>query len=73
MFSFRDLPDPVTETASLISLTLAGGFFTTSATWEAPRKAVPVHTPASQLYLEVQTLKNRGLGPVRRQQNIEKI
>ena len=33
-----DLPDPGTETASLISLALAGGFFTTSATWEAPRK-----------------------------------
>ena len=33
-----DLPDPGTETASFISLALAGGFFTTSATWEAPRK-----------------------------------
>ena len=73
MLSSRDLPDPGTETASLTSLALAGGFFTTSATWEAPRKAVPVHTPASLLYLEVQTLKNRGLGPVRRKQNIERI
>ena len=33
-----DLPDPGIEPASLISLALAGGFFTTSATWEAPRK-----------------------------------
>ena len=33
-----DLPDPGTETASLISLALAGGFFTTSATWKPPGK-----------------------------------
>ena len=30
-----DLPDPGIEFASLISPALAGGFFTTSATWEA--------------------------------------
>ena len=30
-----DLPDPGTEPASLMSLALAGGFFTTSTTWEA--------------------------------------
>ena len=30
-----DLPDPGTEPASLMSLALAGRFFTTSATWEA--------------------------------------
>ena len=29
-----DLPDPGIEPASLMSLALAGGFFTTSATWE---------------------------------------
>ena len=29
-----DLPDPGIEPASLISLALAGRFFTTSATWE---------------------------------------
>ena len=29
-----DLPDPVIEPASLVSPALAGGFFTTSATWE---------------------------------------
>ena len=29
-----DLPDPGTEPASLMSPALAGGFFTTSATWE---------------------------------------
>ena len=31
----RDLPDPGIEPTSLRSSTLAGGFFTTSATWEA--------------------------------------
>ena len=31
-----DLPDPGIETAYLTSLTSAGRFFTTSATWEAP-------------------------------------
>ena len=29
------LPDPGTEPVSLVSPVLAGGFFTTSATWEA--------------------------------------
>ena len=33
----RDLPDPGIEPTSLLSLALAGGFFTTSATWEAHR------------------------------------
>ena len=33
--SFRDLPDPGMEPASLVSPASAGGFFTTSATWEA--------------------------------------
>ena len=31
-----DPPDPGIEPASLMSLALAGGFFTTSANWEAP-------------------------------------
>ena len=31
------LPDPGIEPESLMSPALAGGFFTTSATWEAPR------------------------------------
>ena len=33
-----DLFDPGIEPASLMSPALAGGFFTTSATWEAPPK-----------------------------------
>ena len=32
-----DLPDPGIESASLTSPALAGRFFTTSATWEAPK------------------------------------
>ena len=35
-----DLPDPGIETMSLITPELAGGYFTTSATWEAPFIAV---------------------------------
>ena len=31
-----ELPDPGIEPESVVSLALAGGFFTTSATWEAP-------------------------------------
>ena len=31
-----DLPDPEIESMSLESPALAGGFFTTSATWEVP-------------------------------------
>ena len=33
-----DLPDPGIELASLLSLALAGEFFTTSATWEVLAK-----------------------------------
>ena len=32
-----DLPDPGIEPVSLVSPALAGRFFTTSATWEAPK------------------------------------
>ena len=35
-----DLPDPGIELTSPASLALAGGLFTTSATWEAPRSGV---------------------------------
>ena len=33
-----DLPDPGIKLASLESPALAGGFFTISATWEAPQR-----------------------------------
>ena len=38
-----DLPDPGIEPASLMSPALAGGFFTTSANWEAPYYALRSH------------------------------
>ena len=34
----KDLPDPEMEPVSLASPALASGFFTTSATWEAPKE-----------------------------------
>ena len=36
-----DLPNPGTEPVSLKSPALAGGFFTTSATWEALKMCQP--------------------------------
>ena len=44
-----DLPDPGMKPVSLTSLALAGGFFTTSATWEAvlPYVSVP-HRPTKK-------------------------
>ena len=39
--SAGDLPHPGIEPTSLMSPTLAGGFFTTSATWEAPKWGLP--------------------------------
>ena len=38
----RDLPDPGVEPASLMSLSLADGFFTASPIWEAPNVATGV-------------------------------
>ena len=40
--SRRDLPDPGIEPASLMTPALAGGFFTTSATWEASLRYIPI-------------------------------
>ena len=39
------LPDPGMEPASLMSLALAGRFFTTSATWEAISQGAPTQVP----------------------------
>ena len=36
-----DLPDPGTEPVSIMSPALAGVFFATSATWEAPELDLP--------------------------------
>ena len=41
-----DLPDPGIEPASLVSPALAGGFFTTSTTWEAPYSISGAQQPA---------------------------
>ena len=38
-----DPPNPGIETMSLMSAALAGGFLTTSATWEAPVVSRPLH------------------------------
>jgi len=43
MPSSRDLHDPGTELVSLMPPALAGGFFTTSATWKAHIAFVHVH------------------------------
>ena len=44
-----DLPDPGFEPISLISPAFAGGFLTTSATWEGPR---PIHVAANGVIFE---------------------
>ena len=44
-----DLPDLRLEPASLTSPALAAGFFTTSATWEAPTTPLPMHITIYQL------------------------
>ena len=41
-----DLPDPGIEPASLVSPASAGGFFTTSASWEADVSSMPKKEPA---------------------------
>ena len=43
-----DLPNPGTEPVSLTSPALAGGFFTTSATWEAPAGRRKQHEKATK-------------------------
>ena len=46
-----DLPDPGIEPASLSSPALAGGFFTTSTTWEAQLGYFQHQIPAFILWL----------------------
>ena len=52
-----DLPDPGIEPASLTSPVLAAGFFTTSATWEAPLVPQPGVKPVPPA-LEAWTLNH---------------
>ena len=48
--SWGDLPNPRTEPASLMSPALAGGFFTTSATWEAYSRVICFFSHYIDLY-----------------------
>ena len=54
-FLSTDLPDPRIEFASLMSPALAGGFFTTSAIWEAWGSAI--YKPV-QKYFNILTPEN---------------
>ena len=51
-----DLPNPGTEHVSLTSSALAGGFFTTSATWEAHNIIISSWIPFLCLFYHVQTI-----------------
>ena len=53
-----DPPNPGTEPSSLMSPALAGGFFTTSVTWEAPRQILPVFK-----YMKDDDIKENLCGP----------
>ena len=53
-----DLPDPGVEPASLMSPALAGGFFTTSTTWEA---LVSLQAPSNLWFLNVEENSNSSL------------
>ena len=57
----ENLSDPGTELTSLASPALAGGFFTTIATWEATWHHTPVQTHRS--YVKTKTL-GFSCGPV---------
>ena len=53
MPSSRDLPQPAVKPMSLRSLALAGGFFTTRATWEARPPSGPLTNPGLPVGLQV--------------------
>ena len=50
-----DLPGPWIEPWSLMSSALAGGFFTTSAAWEAPGYSIGSDNPESSSLTELRT------------------
>ena len=60
--SSRDLPDPGIEPASLMSPAVAGEFFTTSTTWEAPLNVSPTQLPLAR--------SAKGLWPLPRPLNL---
>ena len=56
-----DLPNPGIETASLMSAALAGRFFTTSASWEAPQNVVcTLPFSLSEFPFELWTVSRKG-------------
>ena len=60
----EDLPDPRIKPKSLLSPALAGGFFTTSATWEAPgEEELGGPTLCSGLSLSLPIVGDRALPP----------
>ena len=50
MPSSKDLPNPGIELTSLMSPVLAGGFFTTSTTWEAPKVSSSTRVQKHQFF-----------------------
>ena len=62
----RDLPDPGIEPMSFMSPALAGGFCTTSATWEAQGigGGDPIQ-PATMLLMTILQFSSVQLSPVR--------
>ena len=58
-----DLPDPGTEPTSVLSPALAGGSFTTSATWEALSEKAPCLCPVTATTLEMSPLVGAGASP----------
>ena len=61
-----DLPNPGTEPTSLMSSALVGGFFTTSAIWEAQRRGRGYQETASGPLILCVTPTNTNRDPVRR-------
>ena len=53
MPSSGDLPDPGMEPTSLMSPALAGGFFTTSATWEVHPRILTDKVDGAVLVLQI--------------------
>ena len=61
--SLGDLPNPGIKPVSLVSLALAGGFFTTHVTWEAHICVLSPHFKTGRLIstLQMKKLRHRGL------------
>ena len=68
-----DLPDPGIFPTSLMSLALAGGFFITSTTWEAPKFILDTHkrerNPNTKLK---KVIKPQGKGTRKKEEKLQK-